>query len=219
MQKKNYHIEFEKYLQTLKNQNLRPKLLLHSCCAPCSSYVLEYLYPYFEITVFYYNPNLYPESEYEIRYNEQVKFCAEFSKNVVIPEGYDEIKVVTRKFDPSSFYSKIKGHEQDREGGDRCSLCFDLRLTESFKMANELNIGLVTTTLTISPLKQAQVLNELGTLISSKFLKIHYLETNFKKKGGFLRSTELSKEYLLYRQNYCGCVYSYQEMKKRLENQ
>lgn len=215
MQKRNYQKELEKFLEHLKNSKRRPKLLLHSCCAPCSSYPIEYLYPYFEITVFFYNPNLYPEHEYQIRLEEQQRFCREFSKNSVIPAGFSEIKVVDELFIPDEFYNKIKGYEQEKEGGERCKLCFDLRLERSFKKALKIGAEFLTTTLTISPLKNASLLNGLGKMIGQNYPKVAYLETDFKKKGGFLRSTELSKEYKLYRQNYCGCVFSYQEMNER----
>lgn len=177
-----------------------PKLLLHSCCAPCSSYVVEYLSSFFEITVFYYNPNLYPSEEYTIRSNEQKRFINEFKAKY--PVSYIETK-----FDPDEFYNKIKGYENEKEGGKRCQQCFDLRLSRTVSLAKEKGFDFFATTLTISPLKNAAIINETGERLEREY-GVRYLASDFKKKNGFKRSTELSKEYNLYRQDYCGCVFS-----------
>ena len=180
-----------------------PTLLLHSCCAPCSSYVLEYLSQYFAITVFYYNPNIYPEEEYDKRVREQQSFIRCFPAK-------HPISFVEGDFDQARFYEAVRGLEQEPEGGRRCEVCFRLRLEEAAKMAVQLGMDYFTTTLSISPLKNAQKLNEIGEELSEMY-KIPHLPNDFKKKGGYKRSVELSAEYDLYRQNYCGCVFSKQE--------
>lgn len=176
------------------------RLLLHSCCAPCSSYVIEYLSSYFHITVFYYNPNLYPDEEYEKRVKEQMRFVQEF------PAKYP-VSFLAGDFDKERFYEAVKGHEGDKEGGERCALCYRLRLMETAETARRLGMDYFTTTLTISPLKDAAKLNEIGEILAEEY-GVSYLVSDFKKKNGFLRSTELSKEYGMYRQDYCGCVFS-----------
>lgn len=180
-----------------------PTLLLHSCCAPCSSYVLEYLSQYFRITVFYYNPNIYPEEEYRMRVREQQEFIRRF------PAKYP-ISFVEGAYDTERFYEMAKGLEQVPEGGERCFRCYELRLREAGELAREGGFDFFTTTLSISPLKNAEKLNEIGVRIGEEF-GVTYLLSDFKKKNGYKRSTELSKEYGMYRQDYCGCVYSYQE--------
>lgn len=196
----NYQIELDKVLKELTLKNEKPKLLLHVCCAPCSSYVLEYLTKYFDITVFYYNPNISSKEEYDKRYNEEKRFVTEY------PFPY-EIKVINGKYDNDLFESTIKGLENEKEGGKRCFKCYRLRLEESAKYAKENNFDYFTTTLTISPYKNSQVLNEIGHELSEKY-DIKYLYSDFKKKNGYKRSIELSHIYNLYRQDFCGCVYS-----------
>ncbi|MCH4890732.1 epoxyqueuosine reductase QueH [Acidaminobacter sp. JC074] len=173
-------------------------LLIHSCCAPCSSYVLEYLQDYFEITVMFYNPNMIDEEEFEKRYNEQVKINAAMR---------EDIKLVKVPYEPQTFYQAVKGLEDIPEGGERCRACFELRLNEAAIYASDHGMDFFTTTLSISPLKNASTLNELGQKIGDKY-GVNYLLSDFKKKNGYKRSVELSKENDLYRQEYCGCIYS-----------
>lgn len=199
----NYQKELEKELQKLEKEDRIPRLLLHSCCAPCSSYVLEYLSDFFEITVFYYNPNIYPDSEYTKRVEEQQTLIGDmtFQYPVSFIEGnYDTVK----------FYEMAKGLEQVKEGGERCFRCYELRLRETAKLAAKQGFDYFTTTLSISPMKNAQKLNEIGGQLAGKY-GVPYLFSDFKKKNGYKRSIELSGEYGLYRQDYCGCVFSMKE--------
>ncbi len=195
----NYQRELDKILEKLGGE--KPRLLLHSCCAPCSSYVLEYLSKYFAITVLYYNPNIFPEDEFSKRLDEQRRLAKEMPNNIdVIDEGYN----------PQEFYDAVKGLEAEAEGGARCEKCFKLRLLKTAEIAKEKGFDYFTTTLSISPLKDEQLLNRIGRELSEK-CGIEYLYSDFKKKNGYKRSIELSKEYNLYRQNYCGCVFSQRE--------
>ena len=207
MNKQNYQRLLEQTLTKIEADTAAgrsvPTLLLHSCCAPCSSYVLEYLSRYFRITVFYYNPNIYPEQEYRMRVREQQEFIRRF------PAKYP-ISFVEGAYDTERFYEMAKGLEQVPEGGERCFRCYELRLREAGELAREGGFDFFTTTLSISPLKNAEKLNEIGVRIGEEF-GVTYLPSDFKKKSGYKRSTELSKEYGMYRQDYCGCVYSYQE--------
>lgn len=192
----------EKYIERIPKGKV-PKLLLHSCCAPCSSYCMEYLCRYFEITVFYYNPNISADSEYKKRAAEERRLIAAYNE---AGKGYP-IQMIDGDYEPERFYEAVKGLESCKEGGERCFRCFELRLQKTATLAKELGIDLFTTTLTISPLKNADKLNEIGERIASKE-QIQWLPCDFKKKGGYQRSIELSKEYDLYRQNYCGCAFS-----------
>ena len=198
---------FQKELEAIIEQNRKngavPSLLLHSCCAPCSSYCLEYLSRYFKITVLYYNPNLFPAGEYERRVSEQKKLVS------ALPAKYP-VTLVEMKGEPEEFYSAVKGLEHIREGGERCFACFKLRLERAARYAKENGFDFFTTTLTISPLKNAQKLNEIGEAAGVKF-GVRHLPSDFKKKDGYKRSVELSKVYGLYRQDYCGCVFSKRE--------
>ena len=206
-QKQNYQRILDEVIEGLQRENRVPRLLLHSCCAPCSSYVLEYLSRYFDITLFYYNPNIYPETEYSERVQEQKRLIREMdlSRPVRFLEG---------NYDPQEFYTMAKGHETDGEGGERCFGCYRLRLEAAARAAKEGGYDYFTTTLSISPLKNAAKLNEIGLSLSKDY-NVPYLLSDFKKKNGYKRSTELSAQYSLYRQNYCGCVYSLQEAKER----
>lgn len=204
---RNYQKELDVLLEEIEKEGTAPKLLLHSCCAPCSSYVLEYLSNYFEITVFYYNPNIFPEAEYHHRVNEQREFIAK------IPQKYP-IHFVEGIYDTKRFYDAVKGHETDKEGGERCHHCYELRLKEAFELAKEGNFDYYTTTLSISPYKNSTWLNEIGTNLCEG-TNIQYLPSDFKKKNGYKRSVELSSEYGMYRQDYCGCVYSKMEREEQ----
>ena len=203
----NYQLKLEEILK--ENKDKTPKLLLHSCCAPCSSYVLEYLTNYFEITILFYNPNITIEEEYLKRLNEIKKLVE------TIPHK-NKIEVVEGRYNPQEFLDIAKGLEDLKEGGERCFKCYRLRQEESAKYAKENNYDFFTTTLSISPHKNADKLNEIGEELSSIY-QVNYLYADFKKKGGYQRSIELSKEYDLYRQDYCGCIYSKRdrELEKR----
>ena len=203
MNQRNYQRELDKVLEGLKKEGRTPRLLLHSCCAPCSSYVLEYLSEYFFITVFYYNPNIFPPEEYHKRVAEQQAFAER------IP-AKNRISFLEGPYEPERFLDMAKGLESVPEGGERCFRCYRLRLEEAAQMARAGKFDYFTTTLSISPLKNAEKLNEIGEQLAKAY-GVPYLNSDFKKKNGYKRSTELSAEYGLYRQNYCGCVYSMRE--------
>ncbi len=191
----NYQVKLE---ETLKSLNGKPTLLLHSCCAPCSSYVLEYLSSYFEITIFYYNPNITEEEEYQKRVEEQKRLISDLNKSIHFLEG---------TYEPELFFKMAKGLEEEKEGGARCIKCYYLRLEATARIAKELNFDYFSTTLTVSPYKKSEKLNEIGALLEQKY-QVSYLYSDFKKKDGYKRSIELSKKYHLYRQDYCGCIFS-----------
>lgn len=208
--KRNYFLEQEKIIKQADSEN-PPKLLLHSCCAPCSSAVLEYLSQYLSITVFYYNPNIFPEAEFLHRIDEQKRLIEQLPVK-------NKISFIERGWHPDRFYDAIKGLEHIREGGERCFACYRLRLEESAKRAAELGCDYFTTTLSISPYKNAPKLNEIGEELAEKY-GVKHLPSDFKKKNGYKRSVELSAEYGLYRQDYCGCVFSKKEREEFLNNQ
>lgn len=200
MNKRNFQKEMDKLIEQNKKDGLTPSLLLHSCCAPCSSYVLEYLSQYFNITVLYYNPNISPKEEYVCRLNEEKRLIKEMTfKNPV--------KILDCDYNVDEFFAVAKGFEKEPEGGKRCEKCFDLRLDFTAKTAKENGFDYFATTLTISPLKNANLINEIGEKLAEKY-SVKYLCSDFKKKEGYKRSITLSKEYNLYRQNYCGCIFS-----------
>ena len=205
----NYQKELDKLIERLSKEGEVPKLLLHSCCAPCSSYVLEYLSAYFEITVFYYNPNIFPENEYTKRILEQQTLISDM--RVKHP-----ISFLAGNYDRERFFQIAEGLEHLREGGERCFKCYELRLEEAAKIAKDAGFDYFTTTLSISPLKNADKLNEIGTRLADKY-GVQYLQSDFKKKNGYKRSIELSNEYGLYRQDYCGCEYSFRDRQKQKE--
>lgn len=200
MNKINYQKILDKTIEQIKEQDKAPTLLLHSCCAPCSSYVLEYLSNFLSITIFFYNPNISSKEEYKRRIEEQKRLINALSVK-------HPINFIEGDYDPDRFYQVTKGLENAPEGGQRCFRCYKLRLEEAAKLANSNNFDYFTTTLSISPHKNAAKLNEIGDELSKEY-KIPYLYSDFKKKNGYKRSIELSKEYNLYRQDYCGCVYS-----------
>lgn len=199
---RNYQKELERIIASIPEGNV-PTLLLHSCCAPCSSYVLEYLSDYFAVTVLYYNPNIYPEEEFRHRADEQKRLIE------TLPSKHP-ISFIEGRFDSREFYDAVRGLEHIPEGGERCHACFRLRLEETARIAAENGFDYFTTTLTISPLKNAAALNKIGEETASHF-GIAWLPSDFKKKNGYKRSVELSSEYGLYRQDYCGCVFSKKE--------
>lgn len=200
MNPRNYQKELDMLISQLMKENKTPSLFLHSCCAPCSSYVIEYLSDYFSISVFYYNPNIYPDEEYLHRSAEQKRFISK------LPVKHP-VSFVEGDFDKQRFYDAVKGLEQLPEGGARCERCYAMRLLETAKQAKARGFDYFATTLTISPLKNARVINTIGEQIGGQN-GISYLCSDFKKKNGFKRSTELSEQYGMYRQNYCGCVFS-----------
>lgn len=201
--KQNYQLIMESKIKELTAVGNVPTLLIHSCCAPCSSYVLELLSEYFNITVLYYNPNIYPPEEFEKRSVEQIRLAENMNFR-------NPVKVVCCDYDSDSFYNAVRGLETEREGGARCTECFRLRLEKTAQYAKENGFEFFTTTLTISPLKDSHRLNTLGTEIAAKY-GLSYFCSDFKKKNGYKRSCELSAQYGLYRQDYCGCVFSKQE--------
>ena len=207
--KQNYQRLLDQTILQLQEQGRVPRLLLHACCAPCSSYVLEYLSAYFLITVFYYNPNIYPDEEYNKRVAEQKAFIERFPAK-------HPISFVEGDFDKERFYEVTKGLEKGPEGGKRCQQCFRLRLEETAKLAKAMQMDYFTTTLSISPMKNAQMLNEIGGALAKDY-GISYLYSDFKKREGYKRSVELSKEYGMYRQDYCGCVFSYRSRQQEKE--
>lgn len=207
MEKMNYQLELDKILKLVEKEDVVPKLLLHSCCGPCSTYVLDYLSNYFEITVLYYNPNIYPEAEFYFREEEQR--CLIDKMKTKYP-----VHFAGARYEPKEYYDVVKGHEEDPEGGSRCHKCFDLRLRAAADFAKKNGFDYFTTTLSISPHKDSQLLNKIGREIADEF-ELKYLFSDFKKKGGFKRSVELTQEFDMYRQDYCGCVFSLREMRDR----
>ena len=208
-QKINYQKLCEEEISKASAGERVPSVLLHSCCAPCSSYCIEYLSQYFHVTVFYYNPNIYPDSEYYHRVKEQQEFINRFPAKY--PVGFIE-----GDFDTQEFYKAAKGLENEPERGARCTECFKLRLGRTAEMASEKRFDYFTSTLTISPMKDAALLNQIGSEMGEAH-GVKWLPSDFKKKNGYLRSCELSREYGIYRQDYCGCVFSYEERQKEKE--
>ena len=202
----NYQKELDKLIANLQKEEKVPKLLLHSCCAPCSSYVLEYLSDYFEITVFYYNPNIFPENEYTKRILEQQMLIGDM-------EMKHPVSFLAGNYDRERFFEMAAGLEHLKEGGERCFKCYELRLSEAARIAKEGGFDYFTTTLSISPMKNADKLNEIGVEVGKK-QGVSYLQSDFKKKNGYKRSIELSKIHGLYRQDYCGCEFSYRDRQK-----
>lgn len=202
MNNRNYQKELDALLAKIP-QDKPPRLLLHVCCAPCSSYVLEYLSQYFDITLLFYNPNISPRTEYEKRYAELLRLVWEQPHRL-------PVSVMTCDYEPEAFFSAVRGMESLPEGAARCTVCYRLRLKAAAKAAKEGGFDYFTTTLSISPLKDAEKLNAIGAELSEEY-GVPYLFSDFKKKEGYKRSIVLSKEYGLYRQNYCGCVFSKQQ--------
>lgn len=206
----NYYLEFEKILESIKKDNKTPKLLLHACCGPCSSYCLELLSNYFDITILYYNPNIYPDIEYHRRLNELKEFLKKFPHK-------NKIDLIESRYNPDEYYSSIKGLENLGERSKRCYKCYMLRMEECAIVASKNNYDYFTTTLSISPYKISNWINEIGKSLEEKY-NVKYLYSDFKKKNGYIRSIELSKEYNMYRQDYCGCIYSKLEHDKKIVN-
>lgn len=180
----------------------KPSILLHSCCGPCSTTGIERLMTEYSVTVLYYNPCIHPLSEYEKRKQTQIDLIEKLNSNLE-----EKVYFLESDYDDKKYFEKVKGHEKDKEGGERCKLCFIQRLEMTAKLAKEKGFDFFTTTLTVSPHKNAELINKIGEELALKY-DVKYLPCNFKKQNGYLRSVELSKAYGLYRQNYCGCVYS-----------
>jgi Uncharacterized protein conserved in bacteria len=192
----NYDLKLKELISNLTEKK---KLLLHSCCGPCSSYVLDYLSNYFDITILYYNPNIYPENEYDKRLNEQIKLINLLNNK--------SIKLLTVPYNEEEFLNEIKGFETEEEGKQRCHLCYKFRLEKTANYAKENTYDFFATTLSVSPYKNSTVLNEIGIELEKKY-NVPYLYSDFKKNDGYKKSIELSKKYDLYRQEYCGCRFS-----------
>ena len=204
--KRNYSKELENIIKL--NSGNKPKLLIHSCCAPCSSYVLEYLSQHFDITLLYYNPNISPKSEFEYRVSELKRLVSEMPLD-------KEINIEIPEYNDREFYDEVKGMEDIPEGGERCFKCYEIRLRKAIEYAKENGFEYFTTTLSISPYKNAEKLNEIGERLAGEYGGVKWLPSDFKKKNGYKRSIELSRKYNLYRQDYCGCVYSKAERDKK----
>ena len=205
-QHRNYQRELDKLINNIEETGKRPRLLLHACCAPCSSYVLEYLSSWFDICVYFYNPNIDTREEYDKRAEE----LRSMIQRMKVP-----VRLIVAEYDPESFYRMARGHEKDPERGERCRLCYELRLKETARLLKELSdkgehFDYFCTTLSISPLKDAKALNDIGERIAASE-GLSYLPSDFKKRNGYKRSIELSAIYGLYRQDYCGCVFSRRE--------
>lgn len=210
--KTNYQSLMEDEIKTFQNQ--KKSLLLHACCGPCSSYVIELLNKYFEITVYYYNPNIYPKEEHNRRENELLKFASDFAdKNKL-----SKFNIVTEPYKQEDFYNAIKGYEKYPEKSYRCWICYELRMKKALDFAEKNRFDYFTTTLSISPHKDAEKINEIGQRLTLNHnYHTKFLYSDFKKKNGYKRSLELSKEYNLYRQKYCGCIYSKLQNEERHE--
>ncbi len=204
--KENYGLRMKKEIEAVRVGDSKPSLLLQVCCAPCSSYVLEYLSSLFDITLFFYNPNISPKEEFELRLAELQRFTRD--------AGYAPITIQSPLYDSTEFYARVRGMEDLPEGGERCRICYELRLRKTAEAAREGGYDYFCTTLSISPYKNAQWLNEIGLSLEKEY-GVRWLFSDFKKNDGYKRSIALSKEYGLYRQDYCGCVYSREEAKKR----
>ncbi len=203
MNKINYQKKLENIIERNKREDILPSLLLHSCCAPCSSYTIEYLSDYFKISVLYYNPNISPREEYEKRKAEQIRLIESMPVK-------NDVNFADCDYDCNEFFKIAKGYEDCREGGERCFRCYEQRLRRTAQEAQKGGYDYFCTTLSISPLKNAQKINEIGERLSEEY-SVLWLPSDFKKREGYKRSIELSKEYNLYRQNFCGCVYSRRE--------
>lgn len=203
--KRNYSKELENIIKD--NSENMPRLLIHSCCAPCSSYVLEYLSHHFDITLLYYNPNISPKSEFEYRVSELKRLVSEMPLD-------KEINIEIPEYNDREFYDEVRGMEDIPEGGERCFKCYEIRLRKAIEYAGENGFDYFTTTLSISPYKNAEKLNEIGERLAGVYGGVRWLPSDFKKKNGYKRSIELSHIYNLYRQDYCGCVYSKAERER-----
>ena len=204
----NYQIVLDNIIFENAKTNKIPKLLLHSCCAPCSSYVLEYLAKYFDITIYYYNPNIYPYSEYKKRLDEQIRLINDLS-------NINKIKILDSEYDYNYYLESIKGLENEQEGGNRCFKCYEIRMRDCAEKAIMMGFDYFGTTLSVSPYKNSKKLNEIGEKLEI-LLGVNFLYADFKKREGYKKSIELSHKYNLYRQEYCGCEFSIKEYERKL---
>ena len=202
----NYHKKMEDIIKENQKNNLVPTILLHSCCAPCSSHVIDVLSKDFNITILYYNPNIEPYEEYLKRKEEEIRYIQEYNNT-------NRLDIIDCDYDNEKYHELVKGLEDCKEGGNRCFKCYRMRLEYTAIKAKELNYDYFGTTLTVSPYKNSQKLNEIGEELEKKY-NIKYLYSDFKKNNGYKHSIEMSKEYNLYRQNYCGCIYSQRKNEK-----
>lgn len=203
----NYH---KLCLEEINKLKKKKKILLHSCCAPCSSYVITFLSNFFDITILYYNPNISPYEEYEKRKAEQIKIIKKLQTK-------NKLNFLDCDYDNKIYNDKVKGMENCPEGGNRCQICFNLRLEKTAELASNYNFDYFCTTLTVSPHKNSKLINQIGENLSNKY-NVKWLYSDFKKNEGFKQSIELSKKYNLYRQNYCGCIYSKKERQDLINN-
>ena len=207
MNKRNYQKELDEITDRITADGRKQSLCLHVCCAPCSSYCMEYLCRYFDITLLFFNPNMDSKEEYDKRQTELIR---------LVEEAGFPVKIELFRYEPEHFYENIKGHEGDAEGGERCFICYELRLKKAAEFAAENGFDYFTTTLSISPYKNAEKINGIGEKLALEY-GIKHLPSDFKKKNGYKRSIELSREYGLYRQDYCGCVYSRRDKERDYE--
>lgn len=207
LQKVNYDLKFKSIIKDVEKLDYLPTLLLHSCCAPCSSYVLSVLLNHFDITILYYNPNITDEQEYLKRLNEQKRFIEMINHGETEFTFKSPIKLIEIGFGKTEWEDKIRGLENEKEGGARCYPCYALRLEKTVELAHQKHFDYFGSTLSVSPYKNSTWLNEIGKILESKY-NIKYLYSDFKKNNGYQKSIEYSRKYGLYRQNYCGCIYS-----------
>ncbi len=201
----NYHKLLLQRIEKNKREGVIPKLLMHACCAPCLTYTLDFLSPFFDVAVYFYNPNIYGKEEYEKRLHTLESFLTQFNT-----AQNKKIKLIAPPYEPNKFYSFVKGFEKEKEGGGRCALCFEQRLSSTALYAAKNNYELFGTTLTISPHKNSALINSIGENVAKKE-GVEFLFSDFKKEGGYAKSIELCKQYGLYRQDYCGCYFSYKD--------
>lgn len=211
LEKINYQKFLDRTIEEIKKEKKVPTLLLHSCCAPCSTYTIEYLSEYFKITILYYNPNIYPTDEYYKRVNEQIKFIKKFPTK-------HKVDIIVGEYDTKLFIDvikKVKNFDKMKEGNDRCTFCYNLRLEEAAIVAKKYKFDYFTTTLSVSPFKNEQIINKLGGYLQNRY-KVSYLFSDFKKNNGYKRTIELSNEYDIYRQDFCGCIFSLKERDEKI---